>query len=53
MSLAVLNMNRCLDRDSTAFCNSEPDLDRRRFRKNSTGADMDIQSALFNADKCF
>jgi len=40
------------DRDPTGFCNSELDLDRSGFRKNSTGSDTDIQTALITAVKC-
>jgi len=31
------------------MCNSEPDPDRTGFRKNSTAADMDIQTTLITA----
>ena len=49
---AVSNMIRFPDRDPTGFSNSEPDPDRTGFRKNSTGSDMDIQTALVTAVKC-
>jgi len=48
---SVLNMIRFPDRDPTGFCNSQPDPDRTRFRKNSTGSDLDIQTALITAVK--
>jgi len=51
-SRPVLNMIRFPDRDPTGFCTSEPDPDRTGFRKNSTGSDMDIQTALITAEKC-
>jgi len=44
-----LNTIRFPDRDPTGFCNSEPDLDWIGFRKNSTGSDMDIRTALITA----
>ena len=47
----LLNMTRFTDRDPTGFCNSEPDPDRTGFRKNSTGSDMDIQTAVITAVK--
>jgi len=40
------------DLDPTGFCNSEPEPDRTGFRQNSTGSDMDIQTALIAAVKC-
>jgi len=46
---AVLNMIRFQDRDPTGFCNSEPDPDWTGFRKNSTGSDVDIQTAFITA----
>jgi len=45
----VFNMIRFPDRDPTGFCNSEPDPGRTGIRKNSTGSDMDIQTALITA----
>jgi len=39
------------DRDPTGFCNSEPDPDWIRIPKNSTGSDMDVQTALVTAAK--
>ena len=48
----VLNMIRFPDSDPTGCWNSEPDPDRIGFRKNSTGSDMDIQTALITAVKC-
>jgi len=44
-------MIRFPDRDPTGFCNSEPNPDQTGFRKNSTGSDMDIQTALITAVK--
>jgi len=49
--VAVLNIIRFPDRDPTGFCDSEPDPDRTGFRKNSTGSDLDIQTALITAVK--
>jgi len=49
---SVSNMIRFPDRDPTGFSNSEPDPDRTGFWKNSTGSDMDIQTALVTAVKC-
>jgi len=48
----VLIMIRFPDRDPNGFCDSEPDSDQTGFRKNSTGSDMDIQTALITAVKC-
>jgi len=48
----VLNMIQFPDRDPTGFCNSEPDADRTRFWKNSTGSELDILTALITAIKC-
>jgi len=48
----VLTMIRFPDRDPNGFCDSEPDSDQTGFRKNSTGSDMDIQTALITAVKC-
>jgi len=45
-------MIRFPDRDPNGFCNSEPHLDRTGFRKNSTGSELDIQTALITAVKC-
>jgi len=42
-------MIRLPDRDLTGYCNSEPDADWTGFRKNSTGSDMDIRTALITA----
>jgi len=49
----VLNMIRFPDSDPTGLCNSEPDPIGLDFEKNSTGSDMDIQTALITAVKCF
>jgi len=38
--------------DPIGFCNSEPDPGRTGFWKNSTGSDMDIQTALITVVKC-
>ena len=44
--VTVLNIIRFPDRDPTGFCHSEPDLEETGFwKKNSTGSDMDIQTA--------
>ena len=48
----VLIMIRFPDRDPTGFSNSEPDPDRTGFWKNSTGLDMDTQTALITEVKC-
>jgi len=40
------------DRDPTGFCNSEPDTDQTGFRKNATGSNMDVQTALITTVKC-
>jgi len=45
-----LNTIRFPDHDPTGFCNSDPD--RTGFRKNSTGSDLDIQTALITAVNC-
>jgi len=49
VNLSVMSMIRFPDRDPTGFCDSEPDPDRTGFQKNSTGSDMDIQTALVTA----
>ena len=48
----VLNIIGFPDRDPTIFCNSEPDSVWAGFWKNSTGLDMDIQTALITAVWC-
>jgi len=50
--ISVLNMIRLPDCDLSGFCDSELDVDRTAFRKNSTRSDMDIQTALITAVKC-
>jgi len=45
-------MIRSPDRDPTGFCPSEPDPVGLDFEKNSTGSDMDIQTALITAVNC-
>jgi len=52
ISTSVLNMIRFPDCDTPGFCTSDPDPDRTGFRKNSTGSDMDIQTALIILVKC-
>jgi len=51
--ILVLNMIQFPDRDPTGFCNSEPDPGRTGFRNNSSGSDMDIQTAFVTAAKWF
>ena len=46
-----VDMMWSLDRDPTGFCTSEPDPDGLDFEKNSTGSDIDIQTALITAVK--
>jgi len=40
------------DHDPSRFYDSELDLDRTEFQKNSTGSDMDIQIVFITAAKC-